>query len=175
MLSSSVATAQAIPDFSGTWTANPDRAVLLRRVDKTANGWGNVLEGLRRFQPYALRITQLSGTLDIDFPQGPRTFLKTDPYTLDGATATRVRDMGEYWRKLITEAKWDGSALTLKATHQVDWWTRARPEEVVHQETQLETVFVLRLEQGGSQLVVETVLSDEKGQAQYRMVFTKAS
>ena len=175
MLWGSVAAAHVIPDFSGTWTANPDRAVLLRRADKTANGWGNVLEGLRRFQPYTLRITQSSGTLDIDFPQGPRTFMKTDPYALDGAAATHVRDMGEYWRKLITEAKWDGSALTLKATHQVDWWAKARPEEVARQETQLETVFVLRLEQGGSQLVVETALSDEKGEAQYRMVFTKAS
>jgi hypothetical protein len=65
--------------------------------------------------------------------------------------------------------------LTLKATRQVDWWKNARPEEVVRQTTELETVHVFRLEQGGGRLVVDTALSDEKGQAQYRMVFTKAS
>jgi hypothetical protein len=170
----SIAAAQAIPDFSGTWTADPDRAVLLRRVDLTANGWGNVIEGLRRYRPYTLRIVQSSDSLDIDFP-GANTFLKTDPYALDGTQTTHVRDMGEYWRKLITEAKWDGSVLTLKATRQVDWWKNARPEEVVRQTTELETVHVFRLEQGGGRLVVDTALSDEKGQAQYRMVFTKAS
>jgi hypothetical protein len=171
----SVAAAQTIPDFSGTWTADPDRAVLLRRVDITSNGWGNVLDGLRRYRPYTLKISQSSGALDIDFPQGANTFLKADPYALNGAKTTHVRDMGEYWRKLVTEATWDGSALTLKATRQVDWWTKARPEDVVRQDTQLGTVYVLKLEQGGAQLVVETTLSDEKGQAQYRMVFTKAS
>ena len=168
----SVAAAQTVPDFSGTWTADPDRAVLLRRVDFTINGWGNVLEGLKRYRPYTLKITQTSGTLDIDFPMGANSFLKTDPYVLDGTKTTHVSDKGEYWRKLITEAGWDGNALTLKATHQVDWWTKAKPDDVVRQDTQIETVLVLRFEQGGAQLVVETALSDEKGQAQYRMVFT---
>src|SRR5262245_61343993 len=118
VLAWSVASAQTIPDFSGTWTADPDRAVLLRRVDITSNGWGNALEGLRRYRPYALKITQSSDALDIEFPSGPNSFMKTDPYALDGMKTTRVRDMGEYWRKLMTEAKWDGTALTLKATRQ---------------------------------------------------------
>jgi hypothetical protein len=34
-------------------------------------------------------------------------------------------------------------------------------------------VHVIRWEQGGSRLVIETTLSDEKGTAQYRMVFAK--
>jgi len=174
VLMSSIGTAQSVPNFSGTWTADPDRAVVLRRVDRTANGWGNTLEGLRRYRPYTLKITQSPGTIDIDFPAAA-TFLKADPYALDGTKTTRVRDMGEYWRKFITQANWDGSALTLQATHQVDWWKNAKPEEVVRQETQIEAVLVLRLDQRGSQLVVETALSDEKGQAQYRMVFTKVS
>ena len=175
ILAWSIASAQTIPDFSGTWTTDPARAVLLRRVDTTLNGWGNVLEGLRRYQPYTLRITQSSAALDIEFPQGTNTFLKTDPYALEGGKTTNVRDSGEYWRKTVTEAKWDGTALTLRATRQVDWWKRARPDEVVHQDTELGTVYALKLEQGGAQLVVETTLTDEKGQAQYRMVFTKAS
>lgn len=173
MLVWSMVAAQTMPDFSGTWTTDPDRTVLLRRVDLTANGWGNTLEGLRRNRPYTLKITQSSGTLDIEFPTAS-TFLKADPYVLDGTKTTRVRDMGEYWRKLVTQANWDGSALTLKSTHQVDWWKNTKPEEVVRQDTEIQTVLVLRLETNGSRLVVETALSDEKGQAQYRMVFTRA-
>ena len=175
MFAVSTSTAQAVPDFSGTWTADADRVVVLRRVDLTPNGWGNMLEGLRRYRPYTVKITQSSGTLDIDFPPGANSFLKADAYALDGTKSIRVRDMGEYWRKLITQANWDGIALTLRSTHQVDWWNNAKPDEVVRQDTQIDAVFVLRLDQGGTQLVLETSLSDEKGQAQYRMVFTKSS
>ena len=52
---------------------------------------------------------------------------------------------------------------------------RAKRDEIVRQDTQLETAYVLRLQQESADLVVETTLSDEKGQAEYRMVFTKAS
>ena len=51
---------------------------------------------------------------------------------------------------------------------------RGKPGEIVRQDTQLETAYVLRSQQGGAELVVETTLSDEKGQPEYRMVFNES-
>jgi len=163
----------AVPDFSGTWQSDPDRAVLLRRVDTTPGRWGDVLKGLRKHQPYAISIIQSSDSIEVTFPGGSGSFLNGEAYKVDGAKATSVRSVGEYWIKVVTQGTWNGEVLTLAATRLVDWWSKAQPSDVARQETQLETVHKLRRQSDGAALVVDTILADEKGRAEYRMVFTR--
>lgn len=165
---------RTVPDFSGTWHSDPDQAVILRRVDKTTGGWGATLAGLQKYQPYTISIVQTPGTIEITFPGGSGSSLNGPVYKVDGAETTSVRTVGDYWVKVVTHGTWNGEVLTLAATRLVDWWSRAQPSDVVRQETQLETVHTLR-RRNDAELVVDTILADEKGRAEYRMVFTRRS
>ena len=162
-----------MPDFSGAWQTSPDQAVILSRVDSTPGGWGGALQGLRAHRPYTISITQSAETIWVAFPGGSGSFLNGGVYQLDGDQATTTRSIGDYWIKVVTRGTWDGQVLTLAATRLVDWWSRAQPSDVVRQATQLETVHVLRFQTDRTGLIVDTILADEKGRVEYRMVFTR--
>ena len=166
-----VARAQAISDYSGRWVAVDGTTRIVSRQDRAPGGWGNLLAGLGQRRDYELTIEQTPDTVMLRFPGN--TFLNVDPYRLGDAEATYVRDAGAYWRKTITTAQWANDALILSSRTLAGWWKDARPEEVRQQETEFGMVQALRLARDGAELVMETTVSDGKGTATYRTVFSR--
>jgi hypothetical protein len=164
---------QGRPDFSGTWTSSPERFVALRNAPRERNGWGGQLEGVAAAPTYTIAISQSEQSVALTFPGGTGNFLTRPAFPLDGAPHSTVQDAGEFWTKIVSSATWDGSRLVLDAKSLNGWWKEVDPSQVTTQETELGTRFVLELNPSGDVLTLSITVRDEKGEAEYRQVFSR--
>ena len=176
VLTAQASAQQAPTDFGGTWTydASSGEFVLLRDVPRVFNGWGGQVRRAREAAGYTIVIGQTIEAVSIVFPGGAANFLSRPPFLLNGESHTTVQNRGDWWTKFTTQASWNNQRLTLRARSLNGWWRDSAPAEVTTQEAQTDTVFELALDPGGTKLTMTTTLSDEKGEAQYRQVFSRA-
>ncbi len=63
--------------------------------------------------------------------------------------------------------------MDLRARRLTGWWKTSTPDAAASTETETGTVVRLRADTARSELIVETTLSDEKGEVTYRQVFSR--
>jgi hypothetical protein len=166
------ASAQATPDFSGTWSHIPDRFVVVRNVPRDGRGgWSGHLR-LGEQPDYVVTIAQTRDSIALTFPSGGGNFLTRPPFALDGREQTVIVDRGDFWTKHVQKSDREGDRLRLKAVAFAGWWRESDPETVTSQPTELGSVFVLSMSDDGL-LTIDTTVSDEKGEAEYRQVFAR--
>jgi hypothetical protein len=165
------ARAQRVDDLSGIWRTDPGRTQTLRRVDRGAAHWGPIPYSTTE-HPYTIRIVEGSDTIEITYPGGTGNFMNVGAYSF-GPDVTSVRNFGEWWAKTLMHAERNEDGVVLRARRLMDWWKDASPADVTAQEAETDTEVVLRLTADRSGLVVDTTLSDEKGQVTYRQVFSR--
>jgi hypothetical protein len=165
--------AASLPDFSGRWISHPDRLTVRQYVDRIPGGWHRHIEGVRSVKAYTIEIRQTADSITIVFPGGAGNFLTAPPFPLDGESRDQVTDRGDHWMKEMVRGSWDGGSLRLSARRMADRWDAANPAAVADQETALNSTHVLTLDETGTRLTIDTVVSDEKGLADYRQVFTR--
>jgi hypothetical protein len=111
--------------------------------------------------------------VEIIHPGGSGSFMNAGAYALNGDKTTTIKDLGDWWIKTVTRAVRDAENMVLTARRLTDWWKATNPADVGSQETETDTILVLSLAKARAELVIDTTLSDEKGQVTYRQVFTR--
>jgi len=166
--------ADPIPDFSGHWQSSPARLQVGRIVHRIPDGWDRYIEGVRSIKDYRVEIRQTGDEIAVVFPGGANNFLSVPPFPIGSSPRSSVENLGASWRKTTCRGWWDGGLLSLTATRQADRWADSDPATAKPQETDLISQHVLRLDAARTQLTMETTVSDEKGEAQYQQVFSRA-
>jgi hypothetical protein len=166
------------PNFLGDWTGDTTRFEIIRHVRATPYGWDGFLAGLSQHRPYKITVFQNDESLDITFPGGPNSILNTKPYkskheTLqaDGSSVLTTHDAGSFWTQRVNTAMWQGATLKREIIQEADWWSVRKPEANLHEDATV--IYLLRLNHGGAELTLDTTLIDEKGELEYRQVFTR--
>jgi hypothetical protein len=103
----SVAFAQAKPDFSGTWTLDPEASGMAAGASGAGAGGGR-----RGGMAGPMVVKQTADTLTVERGQGERKTVTT--YKLDGTESVNKQTMGQNEIELKSVAKWDGAKLTIK-------------------------------------------------------------
>jgi hypothetical protein len=75
---------------------------------------------------------------------------------------------------VTSRASWNGTSLTVTATRSAERCAVATPETAASQDDDLTSTHVLTLDASEQQLTIETTVSDEKGNAEYRQVFRRS-
>lgn len=104
----SVAFAQAKPDFSGTWTLDPEASGMAAGA-APGTGAGGGRRGGGMAGPMVVK--QTADTLTVERGQGERKTVTT--YKLDGTESVNKQTMGQNEMELKSVAKWDGAKLTI--------------------------------------------------------------
>ena len=102
-----VAFAQAKPDFSGTWTLDPEASGMAAGAAPGSGGGGR-----RGGMAGPMVVKQTADTLTVERGQGERKTVST--YKLDGTESVNKQTMGQNEIELKSVAKWDGAKLTIK-------------------------------------------------------------
>jgi len=139
------ASAQTLPEFSGTWRVEESRSISPKAEIRPQR------------RGFTLVIEQTKDEVRLSFPALPTVVCK-----LDGSENVYLHDAGAAWTKLRTWARWDGVALTLKSITLNGWWKDSNPASVWTQDTQLEETRVFKLDPATMKLRMDTQGRDEK-------------
>lgn len=103
----SVAFAQSKPDFSGTWTLDPEASGMAAGAGAGAGGDRRGRGGMAG----PMTVKQTADTLTVERGEGERKTVLT--YKLDGTESVNKRAMGPAQIESTSVARWDGNKLTI--------------------------------------------------------------
>ena len=128
------ASAQAKPDFSGTWTMNAEKSD--PPPQRGGGGGGGGGGGRGGGGPITIKQTATELSITSEGRQGPQTLT----YKLDGSVSTNP---GRGGMEVKSTAKWDGSTLVVETTQDMGG-------------TAVTSTVKRRLDNGGKSLIQET-------------------
>ena len=163
-------TGQPRIDFAGHWVSRgPGAFTLLRFVPRQVPRGPESVSGAA-----SLSIEQSTDRIALIFPGERRNVMTRPPFTVDDAVHEIVDDRGDFWTKYIMRAEWVGDALRLRATSFSGWWRKAGPAAVHSAPSQYETTYDISMDNSRNTLTLIVTIADEKFEAQYRQVFSRA-
>lgn len=161
-------------DWSGAWISHGgDDVHVVRHIQASARGWSGVAEGIVTSRAYRIVIVQTAAGVTIDFPGGAKNILTFSETPLDGATAARVVNAGEWWTKYVLTARVTGDVLALGSTSFSGWWRDGGPEQARPAPTDFKKRVTLSRGAASDLLAVRVELSDEKGELEYVQAFRR--
>jgi hypothetical protein len=139
--------AQAKPDFSGTWTLDPQRSTL----PQGRGGRGGGGRGGGRGMAGPIVIKQTASEIVIG----------DAAYKLDGSeSVNQVQGRGGM-QQVTSKARWDGAKLVIESTREIQGFSIGTKE-------------VRSLDAGGKEMVVEMTTSTPQGDLASKLIYTKS-
>ena len=141
------ARAQGTPDFSGTWTLDTAKS------DPAPAGRG----GGGGAATLMIKQTGTELSIQSEGRQGPQTMT----YRLDGSESKNEQMGRGGAQTVVSKAKWDGASLVIDTTRDIQGMTITMHE-------------VRKLDNGGKEMKVETIIQTPQGEQKRNVVYTKS-
>lgn len=148
-----LASAQAKPDFSGTWTLDKEKSTMPQAGGGPGGGRGGDMSA------ESLTIEQTDATLTREAAMGERTI--TRAYKLDGTESVNSSGRGD----VKSKSRWDGSTLVTDSV---------RDMQGPNGPMTIETKETMSLDPGGN-LVIESTSKTPMGERTSKLVYKRAT